>query len=367
MAKILIIDDDKDILRLLEFTLKRTGHQIITCTDGVKGLAEVEMKQPDLIVADVMMPKMTGYEFCKRVRSRPESKETPIIIFSARFQPVDKQTALDAGATDYLPKTTSPDVLIQAITQYLPQTGSPVSHATIGFFSLRGGSGVTSLAVNTALALALSKKTKAALVDLAPLGGHAALMLGLRPASSVVNALAAAGENGSLDLLKPHLIEHNSGVQLLASTMSYKQQLTTYDTRLKDLVKTLKTNFSFNIFDLPHVLEPNLAPILQLFDKISLILSPDMPSLQSTAMALQGLAQLGIAENKIVLVVNQISPHSPLSLETIQKAIKRPIAAKIPFEPEMMKAVSNGKPIVLSSPKSAGTAAIVQLAAQLIT
>ena len=98
MANILVIDDDKNILRLLEFTLKRAGHTIVTCVDGMQGLAQAEAQKPDLIVADVMMPNMTGYEFCKQARGKPTLKETPIIVFSARFQPIDKQTALKAGA-----------------------------------------------------------------------------------------------------------------------------------------------------------------------------------------------------------------------------------------------------------------------------
>lgn len=368
MAKILVVDDDKDILRLLEFTLKRVGHQVITSIDGPTGLAEVEAQQPDLIVADVMMPKMTGYEFCRRVRGLPESKDTPIIVFSARFQPIDKQTALEAGATDYLPKSSSPDVLIEAITEHLPQSSStPVVHATIGFFSLRGGTGVTSLAVNTALALVNTQKARTTLLDLTPFGGHAAVMLGVRPTSSIADALAVTENEVTLDSIKPHLLEHRSGIQLLASTLSYKQQLSIEDNRLEKLVVTLKSHSSFTLFDLPHILHPHLGSILRLLDKIALVLSPDMPSLQSTAMALQGLTQLGIEQNRIVLVLNQIAPQNALPLETIQKALKRPIAVNIPFEPDMIKAINSGNPILLSNPGSASAAAITQLANKLST
>lgn len=365
MAKILVIDDDKDILRLLEFTLKRVGHEVITCADGLQGLAEVEAQHPDLIVADIMMPKMTGYEFCKHVRAQPSSAEIPIIIFSARFQPIDKQTALDAGATDYLSKSSSPEVLIKAITEHLPSASSTTTGTVIGFFSLRGGTGVTSLAVNTAVALAFIQKTKPALVDLTPLGGHAALMLGLRPTSSVVNALSARSDF-ILDSIKPHFIEHGSGIQLLPSTLDYEHQLATVDQRLKHLITALKSGFPFVIFDNPHILVPEFRPILQLFDKIALVLSPDMPSLQSTATALQALTWLGVPEIKIALVVNQVTPQGALPLEMIKKAVKRPLAAHIPFEPAMIKAINNGNPLLLDSPKSAGAAAIAQLATSLV-
>jgi pilus assembly protein CpaE len=366
MARILVIDDDKDILRLLDFALQRVGHEVVTRSDGLQGLAEVEAQKPDLIVADVMMPKMTGYEFCKQVRAKPEGQDIPIIIFSARFQPIDKQTALDAGANEYLPKSISPDVLIKAINQHLPDSSLAVTSAMFGFFSLRGGSGVTSLAVNSAIALAVAAKAKTALVDLIPLGGHTALLLGVRPASSVVTALSTWDSNSTLDAIKPHLIKHSSGVQLLASTLNYDQKLSPADKRLTSLLKTIKSGFGLSIIDLPHSLDPPQAAILKSLDRIVLVLSPDVPSLQSTAMALQGLSRLDIPDRNIVLVLNQISPQSGLPIETIQNAIKRPITARIPYEPELIKAANQGKPLLIGSPKSAGAAAIGQLANKLL-
>lgn len=368
MANILVVDDDKNILRLLEFTLKRAGHTVTISDDGLQGLAQVKAQPPDLIVADVMMPKMTGYEFCKQVRTKLGLKDTPIIMFSARFQPVDRQTALDAGATDYLPKSTSPDVLIHRITELLPaQQPSKATQATMGLFSLRGGTGVTSLAVNLALALALTKKTQTALIDLTPLGGHAALMLGVRPTSSVADALFASKDEVTLDTVKPHFIQHSTGVQILASALNYDHLLHLNDNRLEQLVAVLKTGFPYTIFDIPHILEPRFAPTLYLFDKVALVLSPDMPSLQSAAMALQGLNRLGIADNKIVLVVNNTLSQGALPIEMIQKTVKRPILANIPFEPEMIKAVNSGKPLLLSSPQSAAAAAIAKLANALLS
>jgi pilus assembly protein CpaE len=367
MANILLVDDDKNILRLLEFTLKRAGHSVMMCDDGVQGLAQVKAQPPDLIVADVMMPKMTGYEFCKQVRTNLGLKETPIIMFSARFQPIDKQTALDAGATDYLPKSTSPDVLINRISELLPTLQqAPATKAAIGLFSLRGGTGVTSLAVNLAVALALTKKTQTALVDLTPLGGHAALMLGVRPTSSVADALFASRDEVTLETIKAHFIQHSSGVQILASALNYDHLLHLNDNRLEQLVAALKSNFPYTILDIPHLLEPRSAPTLQLFDKIALVLSPDMPSLQSAAMGLQGLTRLGIGDNKIVLVINNILAQGALPLEVIQKTVRRPILATIPYEPEMIKAVNSGKPLLLSNPQTPAASAIAKLANSLL-
>ncbi len=366
MAHVLVVDDDKTILRLVEFSLKRAGHSVTICEDGVQGLAQAQAQPPDIIVADVMMPKMTGYEFCRQVRTKLNLPDTPIIMFSARFQPVDKQTALQAGATDFLPKTTSPDALVRRIEELLPQQTTAAAHATIGLFSLRGGVGLTSLGVNLALALVAAQKTPTALVDLAPIGGHAALMLGLRPTSSLADALFSSGDTVSMDTVKPYLLAHPAGVQLLASALVYDHMVHLNDNRLAQLVTALKTGFALTVLDIPHLLEPRLEPVLQLFDKLALVLSPDMPSLQSTAMTLQGLARLNIPENKIVFVVNHVMPQGALPPEIIQKTLKRPVLATIPFEPEMIKAVNSGKPLLINSPQSAGAAAITRLAAALL-
>lgn len=369
MANILIIDDDKDILRLIEFTLKRAGHTIITSTNGAEGLALAKGQTPDLIVCDVMMPKLNGYDFCKEARDDETLKDVPIIMFSARFQPIDKQTALDAGATDYLPKSTDPDVLVNRVTELLPADGTAKASARgmIGLFSLRGGAGVTSLSVNIAVALALSQKTKVSLVDLALLGGHAALMLGLRPTSSVPQLLSSVSGNFTSDVVQPHFIRHNSGVQVLASPPTFGQAFSLTDDRLLRMVSSLKSFSPILVLDVPHILEEHFSPVLQLLDRILLVLSPDMPSVQSTVIALQGLNQLGMDSKKIGLVVNQVSPHNPLPIETIQRAIKRPILATIPFEPNMTKAVNSSNPLLLSSPKSAGAMAIGKLAINLLS
>jgi pilus assembly protein CpaE len=367
MANILVIDDDKNILRLLDFTIKRAGHTITSSEDGLQGLAQAEAQRPDLIVADVMMPNMTGYDFCRQARTKPVLKETPIIIFSARFQPIDKQTALEAGATDYLPKTTSPDALIKRINELIAATSKPVAaQGKVGIFSLRGGAGTTSLAVNFAALLAQLSQARTLLVDLARLGGHAALMLGLRPAGNIAQLLESAPDDLTTQTIKPYLTPHDSGLYLLASSHVYGHELSLADARLPQLLSLMKSAFPYVVLDIPHSIEPQFTPVLRDFDKIAVVLSPDMPSLQSTAIALQSLARLGVPEEKISLVVNQVIPQGALPAEVIQKVIKRPVVTHIPFDPEMIKAVNSGKPLVLTNPQSPAATAVAGLANKLL-
>jgi len=221
MAHILIVDDDKDVLRLMEFSLKKAGYEVTIASDGPQGLEMASRAAPRLIIADIMMPEMTGYEFTRRVREMPGMENLPIIIYSARFQPVDKQAALDAGATEYMPKTLTPSEIVRRIKEILGEESPAlqVQQGTVfAFFSLRGGVGLSSLAVNVAVALAFSQKTPVNLSDLNSFAGHAGLMLDLRPTSHLQNLLNSQTPISS-STLKQHLTGHSSGVQLLASPL----------------------------------------------------------------------------------------------------------------------------------------------------
>ena len=99
--KILIVDDEKNILDIIAFNLKKEGYQIIKASDGEEGVKKAMEENPDLILLDIMMPKMDGYEACKKIR---EKKNTPIIMLTARAEEVDKVLGLELGADDYVTK-----------------------------------------------------------------------------------------------------------------------------------------------------------------------------------------------------------------------------------------------------------------------
>ena len=99
--KVLIVDDEKNIVDIIAFNLKKEGFQIIKAADGEEGLRKTFEYQPDIILLDIMMPKMDGYETCKKIR---EKLQTPIIMLTARAEEVDKVLGLELGADDYVTK-----------------------------------------------------------------------------------------------------------------------------------------------------------------------------------------------------------------------------------------------------------------------
>ena len=118
-ANILIADDEPNQLELMSFNLSNAGYSIIKATNGKEAIELIENHSPDLIILDWMMPKMSGIDVCRTLRSRPETKQIPIIILSARSEDSDKSLGLDTGADDYITKPFSPKELISRVKALL--------------------------------------------------------------------------------------------------------------------------------------------------------------------------------------------------------------------------------------------------------
>ena len=101
MAKILVVDDEASIVTMLAYNLKKEGYDVVTAVDGEVALEKFESEKPDLLLLDIMMPKMDGYEVCRKIR---EKSNEPIIMLTARADEVDKVVGLEMGADDYVTK-----------------------------------------------------------------------------------------------------------------------------------------------------------------------------------------------------------------------------------------------------------------------
>ncbi|MFW6042373.1 MAG: response regulator transcription factor [Chloroflexota bacterium] len=123
MAKILIAEDDQDIRELVTITLQFNGHEVVSAVDGAQAVEKAESESFDLILMDVRMPRMTGYEACRLLREMESTREIPIIFLSAKGQEAEIQAGLQAGATQYILKPFAPDVLANRIESVLAETG----------------------------------------------------------------------------------------------------------------------------------------------------------------------------------------------------------------------------------------------------
>jgi CheY-like chemotaxis protein len=121
MARILIAEDEKDIRELISFTLKFAGHEVIATANGEEAYFTALQQIPDLVLLDVRMPRMTGYEACERIKAEPSTHNIPVVFLSAKGQESEIQAGLQAGATEYILKPFSPDQLAERLRVILTQ------------------------------------------------------------------------------------------------------------------------------------------------------------------------------------------------------------------------------------------------------
>lgn len=123
MARILIAEDEPDIRDLVAFTLRFAGHEVVATSNGEEALRQASEIIPDIILMDVRMPRMTGYDACRAMKADPVLKDIPVVFLSAKGQDSEIQTGLDAGAEEYLLKPFAPDQLTERVKAILGKFG----------------------------------------------------------------------------------------------------------------------------------------------------------------------------------------------------------------------------------------------------
>jgi CheY-like chemotaxis protein len=123
MAHILVAEDERDIRELINFTLTFAGHQVTQAANGAEAVELAPKVKPDLIMMDVRMPRMTGYEACRQMKLIPEISTIPVVFLSAKGQDEEVQTGIEAGAVAYILKPFAPDELTRQIADILKQNG----------------------------------------------------------------------------------------------------------------------------------------------------------------------------------------------------------------------------------------------------
>jgi CheY-like chemotaxis protein len=115
MAKTLIADDDRDVRELCIFTLRFAGHEVLGVSNGEEAIHQAKLTLPDIIIMDVRMPKINGYEACKILKADPSTTTIPVIFLSVRVEDSEVQAGFNVGAVDYLYKPISPDQLAEKV------------------------------------------------------------------------------------------------------------------------------------------------------------------------------------------------------------------------------------------------------------
>src|SRR6202047_4040537 len=127
MKRVLVIEDDKDIVELVRYNLEKDGYQVSASADGATGLAQLRKVAPDLLILDLMLPKLSGLEICKEIRKDVTLNRLPILILTAKGEEADRVVGLELGADDYVTKPFSPRELAARVKALLrrAEPGTP--------------------------------------------------------------------------------------------------------------------------------------------------------------------------------------------------------------------------------------------------
>jgi pilus assembly protein CpaE len=366
MAKILVVDDEADLLEMIRMVLEqRGGHQVMLSTDGPDALAKAADDPPDLAILDVMMPGMPGYEVCRQLRANPVTASIPIVILSARAQPMDRAAAMDAGADDYITKPVMMGELLERVDSMLAtHTGASTAFAGIfGLISLRGGVGVTTLAANLALVYAQAGEETACLVDFSFSSGHVALQLGLRPEPSWAGLIESAAALPDERAVETRLLRHGSGLRVLASPFVPVVNQAVSREAVQWVLSMLQQRFPVVVVDMPATLNEVAMGVVEAATVVGLVLTAEPPSLQTTVGTLRALQQWS---SKLQVIINQVTPGAQLPAEAITRPLKRTPAGIIPFDPAQARALAQGAPLTISNPDSPLAQGVLKLAQTLM-
>ena len=122
MKRVLVVEDDKDIVELVKYNLEKEGYQVAASADGATGLAQIRKNPPDLLILDLMLPKLSGLDICKDVRRDTSLNRLPILILTAKGEEADRVVGLELGADDYVTKPFSPRELAARVKALLRRT-----------------------------------------------------------------------------------------------------------------------------------------------------------------------------------------------------------------------------------------------------
>jgi CheY-like chemotaxis protein/MinD-like ATPase involved in chromosome partitioning or flagellar assembly len=354
--KILVVDDDVESLKLISLMLKRQGYDVAIANSGSQALAKASTEQPNLIILDVMMMDMDGYEVCRRLRGNPETRPIPIIMFTAKTLIDDKVAGFEAGADDYLTKPTHPAELASRIKAVLArnQTSSQSVRPTgvaIGVLGAKGGIGTTTVAVNLA-AGHQQNKMRPILVDFQLGAGHAGLSLGLQKLDGMATVINKPVNEIKAPLLMQNLVTHSSGLRVLAASPDPREaQLKFTPDAATAIIKGLKGIGNPIVIDLGAGYSELTSRLLPALDRLVILVEPVAMVIAAAEHLINAIKNDFSKPIHIVVIHRQPLARGMITWSDVEARLGQSVAGMISAAPELTyQAMEAGVPIVIHQP-----------------
>jgi DNA-binding response OmpR family regulator len=376
--KILIIDDDLDTLRLVGAMLQRQGYQIAVASSGEQGLVQAANESPDLVLVDVMMPEMDGYEVTRRLRSDPQTADIPILMFTAKTQLDDKVTGFESGADDYLTKPTHPAELQAHVKALLARSSrwktGPIAPEVkptfiIGVLAARGGQGVTTLAANLAKSLMTAAQEEVIMAELRPGMGTLGPDLGEPDPKGLLSLLQTKPDELTQQKVKDSLLVHETGLRLLLGSNHPRDAMQLNGTaQFETIVNRLAGLTPYLVLDLGPGLTPLTQNLLKKCQHLIVVVEPTLNSVLHTKALLSDLVELDVNKRRISpVVVNRIRSDTQMNMTQVQEKLDWVVPAAIMPFPELVYRAVQMKTIAVSyQPDSQTTQQFAKLSALML-
>jgi len=363
--KILVVDDEVESVKLIGLMLQRRGYEIVAARSGVQALEKARLDKPDMVILDVMMPDMDGYEVCRRLRADPATTGLPIIMFTAKTMVDDKVAGFQAGADDYLTKPVHPEELASRIEAVLLRTSRrqveekpPMRAKLLGFIGSKGGVGTTTLAVNVAAVLAKrqAKGQQIVLADMQSGMAASALQLNLRRQGGLWRLLDQPIERIDARLVEAQLEEHRSGIRVLGGQIEpFGVAMPLLPSHAEAIIQQLGSMADYLLLDLGVGLSETNRHVLATCDHIVVTIEPHRVTLSLAGALLdEMISSLSLPRHRIsVVMINKAPSASTFTQESIEGLLQHDLAGVVTPAPELaFKSGETGEPMVLSHPIS---------------
>jgi pilus assembly protein CpaE len=354
--RVLLIDDEQFYFKMLQKALKEPEYQLEYAKSGHEGLAKIPSFEPEILIVDLKLPELDGFEILKRLRRDPKFSYIPAIVITSKDELSEKLKAFELGADDYVVKPFQPEELV-ARMGILARRGSRATRTVqkeatmVTVHSLRGGLGCSSIVVNLGLAFHKLWGQQTLLLDSVLTAGQVALLLDAKPTATWENLVGLEPENLDDAVVGEIMCSHKSGIRYIASPR-YPIAADTFTTdELKVLMEKIKMHNEFVVVDTSHDFSDMTIHMLSMSSTILLVMAPEMASLRTTMSAMEIYDRLGISLDKVKIALNNNSSNSAIKQAQLEKVLKRPIDFVLPFEAgEVNRALNFGQPFILNNP-----------------
>jgi pilus assembly protein CpaE len=358
-GKVLVVDGDVSVQRLLQFTLQQEGYEAVIASDGADGFRRWQQDAPSLVLLDVAVGQMDGYEVATRIRAEESgARHVPIIMLTADRDVQGKVRALRAGADDYLIKPFHPAELIARMKSLLARfapseslVGRPPLGRIHAYYGAKGGVGTTTIAINAAIALhGLGRRV--CLVDgNLQFGDHRVFLdLGL-DRKSLADLVSSPSIDA--DLVKSIVVKHDSGIDLLLAPPAPEAADLVTAAHLSEILDLLSGMYDYVVVDIDKRLDDRNLMVLDVADTIFAVMTADLSCLKNVRLLLETIGHLGYEQGKLKLVLNRSNAYTGISIKSAEGALRRPIEFQVVNEYRgAISALNTGAPFMISKADS---------------